>query len=262
MAASKTESAPAVDRVLSILELLAESKSGLTLPELTRRLALPKSSTHCLLVTLARRGYLHRNERTGRYMFGLKLFGLANMAVAGIELREQARSFLQDLMERTRLTVHMAILEQNEAVLIERIEPPGLLRLATWIGRRMDVHCSGVGKALIAYLSGEELDRLIREHGLPRHNQHTIVSPRRLKEDLAQVRTLGYSVDNEEDELGLSCIGVPLFDHQGAVVGAISVAGTTAQVISENLSQLAAKVKQTAAAISQQLGFHPEDGGS
>lgn len=257
MAADKTQSAPAVERALSILELLAKSKTGLTLPELRRRLSLPKSSTHCLLVTLQRAGYVHRNEKTGRYMFGLKLFGIANMALSGIELRDQARPFLHSLMERTRLTVHLAILEQNECVLIDRYEPPGLLRLATWIGRRMDVHCTGVGKALIAYLPEEELNTLIREHGLPRHNSRTISSARRLKEDLAQVRRLGYSLDNEEDEVGLSCIGAPIRDHAGQVIAAISVAGPTAQITS-NPHSLGEKVKQTAGAISHQLGFHPD----
>src|SRR5580704_227242 len=131
-----TPSAPAVERILSILELLSVTKSGLTLPELSRRLGLPKSSTYCLLVTQERRGYLLRNNRTHRYMFGLKLFSLANMALSGVELRENAASFLHPLMEWSRLTVHMAIIEDHEAVLIEKVEPPGLVRLAGGAGRR------------------------------------------------------------------------------------------------------------------------------
>lgn len=257
MASLKTQSVPALDRALTILEVLAESKKGLSLSQLTRSLGWPKSSTHCLLLTLERRGYLHRNEQTGQYMFGLKLFGLANIALSGIELREQAAPFLQALMERTRLTVHMAILERDEAVLIDKVEPPGLFKLATWIGKRMDVHCTGVGKALIAYLPEEELDRLIKEHGLPRHNENTIVSPRRLKEALARIRQLGYSVDDEEDELGLRCIGAPIFNREGQVIASISVAGTTAQIHLENLGKSAQQVKQTALAISRQLGFYP-----
>ena len=144
MSAGATPSAPAAERTLSILELLSVTKNGLTLPELSRRLGLPKSSTYCLLVTLERRGYLHRNNRTHRYMFGLKLFSLANMALSGIELRENATGFLQSLMQRSRLTVHMALIEGDEAVLIEKVEPPGLVRLATWVGKRLDLHCSAV----------------------------------------------------------------------------------------------------------------------
>lgn len=254
MAALKTQSAPALERALSMLELLAKSRNGLTLPEISRSLSFPNSSTHYLLVTLERRGYLHRNPRTSRYMFGLKLFGLASLALTRIELREQARPFLQALVQSTRLTTHMAILEQGEAVLIERVEAPGILRLATWIGKRMDVHCTGVGKALIAYLPAEQLNGLIKEHGLPRHNQNSITSACKLKEDLAETRRRGYSLDNEEDEVGLRCIGAPVFDHTG-VVAAISVAGTTGQIHPENLTKLAGKLVRTATTISRQLGF-------
>ncbi|HEY2931869.1 MAG TPA: IclR family transcriptional regulator [Acidobacteriota bacterium] len=252
----KTPSVPALERGLSVLELLAKSKTGLTLSVLTRKLQLPKSSTHCLLLTLERCGYLQRNDKTGRYLFGLKIFSLANMAVNGIQLREQAAPFLHALMQRTRLTVHMAILEQNEAVLIEKVEPPGLLKLATWLGKRMDVHCTGVGKALIAHIPDEELDLLIREHGLPRHNENTIASPKALKRDLAQIRKQGYSLDDEEDEIGLRCLGAPIFDHLGSAIAAISVSGTTTQITTENVPLLAGEIRKAASAISRVLGFH------
>ena len=95
---------------------------------------------------------------------------------------------MQQLARDTGLTVHMAILEQNEAVLIDKVEPIGHHKLATWLGKRMDVHCTSLGKALIAFLPEAEVDRVIEERGLPRHNDNTIVSPRRLREELARVR--------------------------------------------------------------------------
>jgi DNA-binding IclR family transcriptional regulator len=176
----KTQSVPALDRAFNALELLAASKSGLTLPELSRRLELPKSSTHALLLTMERRGYLHRNARTNRYLFGLGLFTLANRALAGLELREKASPFLRALVMRTRLTAHLAMLDHGEAVLIEKVEPQGVNKLATWLGKRMDVHCTAVGKAIIAWLEDAELDELIQARGLPRHNDNTISSARRL----------------------------------------------------------------------------------
>lgn len=251
----KTPSVPALERALAVLELLAGSRAGLTLPEISRRLRLPKSSVHCLLVTLERRGYLHRNERTMRYLFGAKLFSLANMALSGLELREIAAPFLRALSEETRLTVHLAILERSEAVLIDKVEPPGQYRLATWLGKRMDVHCTGVGKALIAYLPDEELSRLVRDRGLPRHNENSIVSLRKLKEELARVRRMGFSTDDEEDEIGLRCIGAPIFDQTGKVVAALSLSGTVSQVREDNSAALAEAAKQAASSISRALGF-------
>ena len=255
----RTRSVPGLERGLAVLELVAKSNGGLTLRELSQALQLPRSSTHCLLVTLERHGYLTRNGRTGRYMFALKLFDLANAALNVTELRDRAFPLLRNLMEKTHLTVHMATLEQYEAVLIAKVEPPGLLRLASWIGRRMDVHCTGVGKALIAFLPGEELDYLIREHGLPRHNEKTITSSRRLKEELAKVRRLGYAFDDEEDEIGLRCIGAPVFEQVGKVVASVSVAGTVRQIHPQNRRLIAEQVQRTASRISHELGFGHDD---
>ena len=257
MSGDATPSAPAVERTLSILELLSVTKSGLTLPELSRRLGLPKSSAYCLLVTLERRGYLLRNNRTHRYMFGLKLFSLANMALSGVELRENARSFLHALMQRTRLTVHMAILEDDEAVLIEKVEPPGLVRLATWVGKRLELHSSAVGKCLLAYLPEAEFLRLVRDRGLTRNNENTITSIRKLKQQITQIRHAGYAIEDEEGEIGCRCVGAPVFDHSGNLVAAVSVAGTTAQIRTEDFTYFGQLVRQSASDISQALGFIP-----
>src|SRR5512146_1021851 len=168
----KTPSVPALENGLRALEILAQAKAGMSLADITRELRIPKSSAHCLLLTLERQGYLHRNGRN-RYLFGLKFFSLANMALSGLELREKAAPFLKSLMARTRLTAHLAVLEQNEAVLIEKLEPIGVLKLATWLGKRMDVHCTAVGKCLVAWLPEAELDALVGQRGLPRHNDNT-----------------------------------------------------------------------------------------
>lgn len=255
MSASKTQSVPALERTLTILEILAKSRRGLTISDIVRNLHLPKSTTHTLLLTLERRGYLHRNEQTHRYLFGFKLFSLAKTALSGNEFREQASPMLRSLMDSCGLTIHMAILEQSDIVLIDKVEPPGLIKLATWIGKRMDPHCTGVGKALIAYLPDEKLNILVTEHGLPRHNEDTIVSVSKLKRQLAEVRRLGYALDDEEDEIGLRCVGCPIFDSTGAAVAAISASGTVSQITPDNLSTLVNKVKRTASSISQHLGY-------
>lgn len=252
MTAIKTPSVPSLENALSVLELLAHSKAGLSLSELTRRLEIPKSSAHCLLVTLERRGYVHKNERN-RYLFGLKFFSMANTALRGLELREKAAPFLRELMARTHLTVHLAMLEENEAVLVEKVEPAGVFKLATWIGKRMDVHCTALGKALIAYLPEEELDAMVQERGLPRHNENTIGSLRRLRENLAKARTQGYVIDDEEDEIGTRCIGVPVFGSEGPVAAAVSVSGTTSEITNENLTFVAERLVECAASISAVL---------
>jgi DNA-binding IclR family transcriptional regulator len=249
-----TPSVPSVERTLAILESISEAKTGLTLPELSRRLRLPKSSTHCLLLTLERRGYLIRNERTRRYMLALKLFSLANVALSGIKLREQASSFLQALMQLCRMTVHMAILEHDEAVIIEKVEPPpGVRRIATWVGKRLDLHCSAVGKALIAYLPEEKLLSLVGEHRLARYNDNTLTSLRRLKQEIDETRRRGYAIEDEEGELGCRCVGAPVLVGPEEAMAAISVAGTTAELPPEAISQTGERVKQTAFQIAETI---------
>src|SRR5689334_23217551 len=118
MSGLKTPSTPSVTRTVAILELLAQSRPGLSLLDLSRELGVAKSSVHCILVTLERCGYVRRNERTSRYSLGLKLFSLASSALQGAELRERAAPFLRALADLTRLAVHMAILEGSQAILI------------------------------------------------------------------------------------------------------------------------------------------------
>jgi DNA-binding IclR family transcriptional regulator len=151
----------------------------------------------------------------------------------------------------------MAILEGHEAVLIAKVDPPGGFRLATWIGKRMELHCTGLGKALISHMSEQELDRLLKDRGLSRHNENTLGSVRKLREDLARTVKRGYTIDDEEDEIGLRCLGVPVLDARGNAVAAISLAGDTAQITSETVEILACQARQTAASIASMLGPNP-----
>jgi DNA-binding IclR family transcriptional regulator len=251
----KTRSVPALDRALNALELLASSRHGYSLPELSVALKVPKSSAHSLLLTLERRGYLHRNLKTNRYLLGLQLFSLANMALAGSELREKAAPFLRALTGRTRLTAHLAVLDHHEPVLIDKAEPPGVYKLATWLGKRMELHCTGIGKAVLAYFTEDELEQVIRQRGLPRHNDNTIASPKRLRDELARIRRFGYALDDEEEEIGYRCVGAAIFDATGKVVGGVSVSGDIENVIADRLPSLAEQVKLCAGSVSAMLGY-------
>ena len=203
---------------------------------------------------MERHGYLRRCIRTRRVMFGMKLFGLADRALAQVTIRQLAAPYLYDLMRETKLTVHLAVLEQDQAVLIEKVEPPGMLKIASWIGRRMDLHCTGLGKALMAHLDEQEIDRMIEKYGLLRHNEHTIRSASALKTDLAKARKLKFAVDDEEDEIGLRCIATPIYNHMGEVVAAISICGTVSHITPNNIPALAKKLIRNAVEISRNLG--------
>lgn len=248
----KTQSVPALERGLLILEYLAQSRRGVTLSQLTRKLQLPRSTGHALLLTYQRTGYVQRCDKTGRYCLGLRLQALANLALGGTSLRLQAATLLHKLMQDSGLTVHLAVMEEGEAILIDRVEAPGAPPLATWIGKRMGLHCTALGKALIAELSPDVLDELIRKQGLMRYNENTISSRRALRLTCENVQQSGYAIDDEEEEIGVRCIGAPVRNSAGEVIAAISISGTKSQL--ENIPARAAQVMNVAAALSQQIG--------
>lgn len=251
----KEYSVPSLERALSVFQCIGHSKRGFSISEIGLRLKIPKSSAHLILTTLERRGFLQKNTQTGRYHFGLQLISLSRGALENLDLREEAKPFLRSLMQESGFTVHMAVLERDEAVIIEKVEAPGLVRLASWIGRRLDVNCTGVGKVLIAFLPDEELDYLFRTKEFARHNRRTIVSKSALRRELALVKKSGYALDNEEDEPGVLCIGAPVFDQNGKAVAAISIAGTTSQIGIERVPPIARFVMRAARGISSQLGY-------
>jgi DNA-binding IclR family transcriptional regulator len=253
--ASKTPSVPALERGLAILELIAQSKGGLTFSQLARHFDFPKSSVHCILLTFERQGYLQRDEASGRYMTGQKLVSLANVAIDGIVLREKATPLLRALVQATGMTVHLAIMDRDEVMVIAKMDRPGMKRVATWIGKRVGIHCTSLGKCFLAHLPDSEVDRLIGGRVLMRHNENTIVSPARLKKDVAKTRLTGYAMDDEEEEIGVRCIGAPVISWEGQAVAAISVVGTTETITAETINALIDQVKQTALGLSRQFGY-------
>ncbi|MBK5298662.1 MAG: IclR family transcriptional regulator [Vicinamibacteria bacterium] len=241
---------PAIDRALNVLECLSQSRKGYSVSEISRRLALPKSSVHLILRTLERRGYLQKQSAGGRYKFGMKLIALGRTALDGVELRDEARPALAALAQHTGLTVHMGVLERGEIVIIERLESASTIRVVSWIGRRMSVNSTAVGKALIAHLPGPEFDARVRPEQLARPNDRTIGSMADLRKELVRVRQRGYSVCDEEDEIGVRAVGAPILNRQGHSIAAISAAGTTQQIPPERVDELGQAVRDAAAEIS------------
>src|SRR5215216_164191 len=147
------EQVTSVERALSILELLASRNQGLSTSEISRAAKVPKSSTSYLLRTLVGRGYVRRDLETGQHTLGIRILSLGGQAMQGMALREFAMPHLRQIVETTRLGSHLAILDHGDAVYIERIESPGFIKMAVWVGRRMIPQVTAVGKALICHMN-------------------------------------------------------------------------------------------------------------
>jgi DNA-binding IclR family transcriptional regulator len=253
MAVGDTSPATAVERALNILEAAANRREGLTNSEISHKLGIPKSSASYILRTLDRRGYLRRDAGTGRYRLGLKILSLGGDARANLDLAEVALPFMQALQERIHLTIHLAVLDQGEAVYIEKVEAPGFFKVNTWVGRRMYLHSTSVGKCLLAWLPKPEVETLLRQQGMKKRTPKTISSVPKLLTDLEHVREQGHAIDDEENSVGARCLGAPVFDAMGNVTAALGVSGTLTQMDAANLPRIMDALKETARRISRQL---------
>jgi DNA-binding IclR family transcriptional regulator len=245
----------AVERALAMLEAVAQAADGLSNAEISRKLQIPKSSASYILRTLETQGYLNRNAETGKYRVGLKVLSLSRGALIGIDVREVALPIMRHLVEKTNLTCHLAILDGPDAVYIEKVEPTGFIRMDTWVGRRMRVHATSVGKSLVAHIPQERLEKMLAERGMEKRTSKTITSLPKLLKDLEKVRDQGYAVDDEENNMGARCVGAPVFNQDGSIEAAIGLSGTINQVNPHTMPRILEHLKDAARHVSMQLGY-------
>ncbi len=255
MASSNDISSTAVERTLLILEAAAQREGGMSNADFSRKLKIPKSSASYILRTLEQHGYLRRDGDDGRYRLGMKVLSLSRAALGGIDVRELALPIMRHLVDRIHITTHLAILDHGEAVYVEKVEAPSFIKMNTWIGRRMEVHSTAVGKSLLAYLDSKERDAILRQRGLKKLTTHTITTLPRLLQELERVRQLGYAVDDEENSWGARCVGAPIFNGDGQAEAAIAFTGILNDVPRDAVPHIADMLKEAARRISHQLGY-------
>jgi DNA-binding IclR family transcriptional regulator len=248
-----------IERASSILDILGQSPQGISIRELSTKIKLPKGTTHRLLSSLSYFGYVRQDPKTRNYLLGLKLVELGQLLLGQLDLRKEAEPFLRDLAERTKETVHLVFLDRNEIVYIDKVETEqnsSGLKMASRVGLRNPAHSSAVGKVLLAHFPEEELKNFIKEKGLAKRTENTIIDPTQLKDHLKLVRAQGYAIDDEENEKGIRCVAAPIYNEVGKTVAAISISGPafriTKKVIQESLKK---EVMETALKVSQRLGF-------
>jgi len=248
-----------IERVAKILELVGQSTQGIGIRDLSKTLKLPKGTVHRLLSSLAYMGYIRQEAITKNYFLGLKLLELGHLVTHQLDIIKIAKPILKDLAERTMETVHMAILENNEIVYIDKVETEqntGGLKMASRVGSRNPAYSCAIGKTLLAYSTKDDVEHLIQETKLTKRTNHTITDPHQLRDHLKNVRYQGYAIDDEENEMGIRCIAAPVFSDKGKPVTAISISGpafrVTRRAIQESLKK---EVTKAASEISRLLGF-------
>src|SRR5512144_956873 len=243
-------------RGLSILEALSRAEGGLTLTDVSQRVDLPPSTTHRLLATLDRMGYVYQAGELGRWYVGLQAFAVGSTFLASRDFVAQSHGYMRRLMEQSGETANLAILDGTEAVFIAQVQCREMMRILVKLGSRVPLHASGVGKAIFAALPDEQIDAILKVKGLPRITGHTITSPETMWAALRVIRQRGWSFDDEEHALGTRCVAASVFDEHTEPLGAISLAGPSTRLPDERIRQLGPVVAHAAEELTRTLGGH------
>ena len=250
--ANEKSVAPALSKGFAILELVAQ-QPGLSFSAIKTALGLPSSSCHHLVTTLCRLGALQMQSNRG-YVLGLRLFELGSIAANQRQLNELALPALKQLAQDVQLTCHLGVMEGDEAVYLLKVEGNREIRVNTWVGKRLSLHSSSLGKVLLAWLPPAELDAVLARNDWQRKTATTLVDADAFRAHLREVKARGWAVDDQEDLANIRCVAAPVLDSQGQVVAAVSAVGTILDISRERPDALAEKVCATARELSRHLG--------
>ena len=249
-----------LERGLSVLSLFSNDSSELTLTEIARSAELNMTTSLRIASTLEAAGYLRRDPETKRYRPSLKVLQLGFSALRSMDIRQAARPYLERLSRETGETVSHAVLDGLQIVYVDRIRNRQIVGVVLGLGSRLPAHCTSMGKAMLAYLPGDQLKTRLDGAILEACTANTIVEAKALEADLAKVRRRGYAVNNQELAVGLRAVAAPIWGEHGGVVAAINITGSTETISRSRLRQeLAPLLVETAAKVSQTLGYIERD---
>ena len=240
-----------IERAFDIIEAVATSKNSAVLTEIAEKTGLHKSTAYRIISTLLKRGYLKKNE-DGTYKIGLKLIEAASYYIDSLQLQTEVRPYIAQITAKFGLTSH---LEGDKVVYIEKMDIFSNIKLYSQIGLRMPAYCSSLGKCLLANFSNTQLRSIMGQTEFTRFTHNTITTIEALQKEIDTVRQQGWAIDNEEFETGHRCIGAPVYDYRGDIIAAISASGNTSILTDARIPEIAEYLKQTAAEISQNMGY-------
>lgn len=236
-------------RGLKILNLLAEAEGTVSNASIATDLEVDKGSASLLLQTLANYGFVEKDPESRQYRLGPAVVQLSRSLLTRMPLRETAKPFLLQLVKETGECAHLGVLSQGKVLYIDQVESTQTLRVNTEVGFTAPLHCTALGKVLLAWHTSPIPPEL------PSFTSFTIVDPVLLQQELEKTRTQGYATDDEEFTPGVRCIAAPIFDYRGKVIGAMGISGPAARLPIDRLPEMALQVSAAARALSDRMSF-------
>lgn len=245
-------------RGLKLVELVAEASEGIGVTDLARAADLDKGTTSRLLATLREAGWVRQDPVDRRYRLTGKFARFSRVHADTLNLQALARPHLTKLRDEVNETVHLGVIEGNSVVYIDKLECSNSIRLVSTVGQHMPILTTALGRAILSTLAPSELGPRFRELTLAKRTSHTISDKAVLLEEIAGSATRGYAIDHEQNEDGVSCVGAPLFDPEGAARAAISVSGPSFRIVPK-FAEVGEAVRLAAGSISRELGYPTGD---
>ncbi|MFD4317011.1 IclR family transcriptional regulator [Streptomyces sp. NPDC058548] len=247
---------PAVTRAFDVLELFLEGDGTLSAPEITRRLQLPRTTTHELVTTLTARNYLVPvPEQPGRYRLGVRTYQLGSRYAEQLDLAAEGHQVAREVADTCGETVHVAVLEEMDVIYIAKVDSTHAVRMVSAAGRRLPAHCTAVGKMLLATLPEAELEERLDGYDLAGMTPRSITDPDALRAALAEIRILGVAGEQQESNPDVSCVAAPVRDRSGRVVAALSVSVPVHRWSEDRENELTALAVTGASRLAERLGY-------
>jgi DNA-binding IclR family transcriptional regulator len=248
----KKYGAPSVKKAFAILNAISSSRQGLGVSELAKKLKLAKSTVHGMASALEELGAVMRNPRTKKYKLGFTLLEIGRSAYSQIDLKTAARPVTEDLMEKTRTSIFLGILNWDHVTILDIVEARQDLNITAPVGSNIPLFAGAVGKVFLASMEQEEATKIINSKGLPRFTDNSIVDPELYHKELKQVRENGYAVDDEEYILGVRAVASPLLGL-GQLRSAIWAVGFKASIDDKKMKSIAGETHEAAKSISRRI---------
>lgn len=242
-------------RSLDIIECLSTRKEGFRITDLAAEVGLHKSTVYRILSALQDRGYVRKDEESGKYRLTMKIVQLSSSMLNQVELRTESYPYLKALSTQLQQTVHLGMLKGVDIIYLEKVVPYDNSRMYSQIGHTFPAYRTGIGKAIIAHLPAREREEYLMQAQFLPHLPNTISSKEAFLRELAQIRANGYAVDNTENETGIRCIATVIRDYTGKTIAALSISGETEQIDDAFIAGKADLLKITALQISRELGY-------
>ena len=243
-----------LSRALKLLNALSYFPQGISLSEIAHEVGLPTSTAHRLLTTLQNERYVRFDPERSAWLIGVQAFRVGSAFVKSRDVVAAARPYMRRLMEQSGETVNLAVADRGEVIYLAQVECHKMMRAIAGPGGRAQMHCSSVGKAILAHLDEAQFERQSRMLELKRETPNTCATLEALRRDLAQARARGFAIDDEENAIGLRCVASAIFDEHGEPIASLSISGPTARMTDSRLPVLGAAVLAIAAEVTAELG--------